>query len=312
MPMFDPYAGGGSTPNWSGFDPKRVQTRISYLQKVRPKDASIGKFQGLLKQYNDYMADQGQGGNQGSGGTTTTGSGTDYGFYTNNPFGQSATDAYNQYSDWSKNNQPNFDNVAKLPGADDFAAERQRIEGELYGRAQGDLDKRYKTLSDEFEQTMANQGVDIGSERYKQEKELFLRGRDQAYSDARFDALKNAGAEQSRLFGDAMSARQQGVDEATSLRTQRLADLAAMINPSLNLAQLGSQQESEKRRIDAERELQERDQSFRSRENRKDRSIKLREIAKIGSGGGGGGGGALDINKILEIVEKLTGQRLGG
>lgn len=80
--------------------------------------------------------------------------------------------------------------------------DRQRIEQSMLERAKADLDPFYAQATRDFEQSMSNQGVDIGTPRYQREKELFLKGRDTAYNDARFRAMQAGGEEQSRYLQD--------------------------------------------------------------------------------------------------------------
>jgi len=224
-------------------------------------------------------------------------------FSAGNQFGQGATDAWQKQADWINQNQPSFDSLGKLPGADDFTAEKARVENEMFSRAKGDLDTRYQQESSDFEQRMANEGVDIGTPRYQREKELFERSRNQAYSDARFGAMQNAGAEQSRLFQDALSAHQQGASDTVNLRTMRINDLASILNPALTAQQSINQQ----READANR-------NFTQTENNKQRNFTKRENALTrraqGRNSGGGGGGALDINQLLGLIGQLTGENL--
>ena len=156
-------------------------------------------------------------------------------FSAGNAFGQTASQAYNNTQQWLQNNPANYDNAPKLPGVDDFSADRQRIEQALMGRAKGELDTRYASESDAFEQRMANEGVDIGSEKYKKEKALFEKGRGEAYNDANFRAMLAGGDEQSRLFGMGMQARQQSVSETDALRNSRLNEMAALLNPAMQM-----------------------------------------------------------------------------
>lgn len=306
-------------------------------------------------------------------------------FSAGNAFGQAAGDAYTNTADYLKNNPMNYNNAPKLPGVDDFSADRQRIEQALMGRAKGELDTRYASESDAFEQKMANEGVDIGSERYKKEKALFEKGRNEAYNDANFRAMLAGGDEQSRLFGMGMQARQQSVSETDALRNSRLNEMAALINPAMemegliNQRDIASMQDATQRygvdknfesagldrtsregiaklqdetnrygidtgantanldrasrdaiaRMndatsrygidqgtlnstldrDQRQKLQDDDQKFRKGENKEDRKVQREGIKKTGGGGGGGG---MNMNDILAIVEKLTGEKLSG
>lgn len=258
-------------------------------------------------------------------------------FSAGNAFGQAAGDAYNSTNEWLKANPLNYDNAPKLPGVDDFSADRQRIEGAMLGRAKGELDTRYAQETQDFEQQMANQGIDIGSERYKRERALFDKSRNEAYNDAGFRAMIAGGDEQSRLFNMGLSARQQAVSEADSLHNSRLTDLAAILNPALTMEGIVSQRDTanldrssretlarmqdETQRYgydksfltgqldrDQRAKLQDDDQDFRRKESKEDRKVQREGIRRSG----GGGGGNLDVNALIALFEKLTGEKLAG
>lgn len=276
-------------------------------------------------------------------------------FSAGNAFGQAAGDAYKNTNQWLNNNPANYDNAPKLPGVDDFSADRQRIEQALMGRAKGELDTRYGQEGDAFEQRMANEGVDIGSERYRREKALFEKGRNEAYNDANFRAMLAGGDEQSRLFGMGMSARQQAVSEADSLRNSRLAEMAALLDPALKMEGLINEkdianQNNETQRYgydkqfetagldrasrdanarmsdettrygydksfltgqldrDQRKALQDDDQAFRKGENKEDRKVQREGIRRSGAQNGG----TLDLNALIAIFEKITGEKLSG
>lgn len=163
-------------------------------------------------------------------------SGQPTGFFSaGNAFGQMAGQAYQNTQNYLTNNPLNYNAAPALPGVNDFSADRRRIEQALMGRARGELDTRYAQETADFEQQMANQGVDIGSERYKRERALFDKNRNEAYNDANFRAMLAGGDEQSRLFGLGLQARQQSVSEADNLRNSRLADMAALLEPAMKM-----------------------------------------------------------------------------
>jgi len=156
-------------------------------------------------------------------------------FSAGNAFGQAAGNAYQQQAQWLQQNQPNYDGAPKLPGVDDFSADRQRIEQSMFGRARGELDQRYSQETDAFNQRMANEGVDIGSVRYQREKALFDKSRNEAYNDAQFRSMLAGGEEQSRLFGMGLQSRQQSVAESDALRNSRREDMASLVNPAMQM-----------------------------------------------------------------------------
>lgn len=257
-------------------------------------------------------------------------------FSAGNAFGQAAGDAYAKAQERLAN-PLNYDNAPKLPGVDDFSADRQRIEQAMLGRAKGELDTRYAQEVQDFEQQMANQGVDIGSERYKRERTQFDKGRNEAYNDAGFRAMIAGGDEQTRLFNMGLSARKQSVDEADSLRASNIADLAALLNPALKMEEIVSTRDTanldrtsretlarmqdETQRYgydksfltgqldrDQRTKLQDDDQDFRRKESKEDRKVQREGIRRSG----GGGGGNLDVNALIALFEKLTGEKLAG
>lgn len=260
-------------------------------------------------------------------------------FSAGNAFGQAASDAYQKQQQWLAANDPNYNNAPKLPGVDDFSADRQRIEQAMYGKVRQELDQRYGQETDQFNQTMANQGVDIGSERYRRERELFDKSRNEAYNNAQFQSMLAGADEQSRLFDMGLRARQQSVSETDAIRASRLAEMAAMLNPALtmedllgrqNIADMDRKSRDELARMQdatqrygydqsaaqaaAERDsalFRQRDQQgWQSKESRRDRKVQRESFRARGGGGGGGGGGALDLGQLLSLVEQFTGESL--
>ena len=113
--------------------------------------------------------------------------------------------------------------LQQIPGLNDFSAERQRVEDALYSRATSRLDPRFQQAQTDLETQLANQGIARGSEAYTKAMDDFSRQRTDAYSSAMNDAILAGGQEQSRLFGQGLSARQQGFGEGlanTSLWNQ--------------------------------------------------------------------------------------------
>lgn len=94
-----------------------------------------------------------------------------------------------------------------IPGADDFGAERQRVEDAVYGRATADLDPQYQQREEAMRTRLLNSGNVEGSEAWKNEMGNFERERQSAYDQARNSAVLAGGNEQSRLLADALSAR---------------------------------------------------------------------------------------------------------
>lgn len=103
--------------------------------------------------------------------------------------------------------------VSDIPGLDDYSADRQRVEDAMYGRQTSRLDPEWSGRQARLESDLANQGFARGSEGWNNAVSDFERQREAAYSGARNDAIVGGGAEQSRMFADALAGRQQGVGE---------------------------------------------------------------------------------------------------
>lgn len=85
-------------------------------------------------------------------------------------------------------------NIQKsLPGADNFSADRQRVEDAMYSRLNPQFDRSQQGL----DAKLANQGIMQGSEAWKNAQDDLSRER----NDARMQTILAGGNEQSRLFG---------------------------------------------------------------------------------------------------------------
>lgn len=78
-------------------------------------------------------------------------------------------------------------------GAEDFSADRDKVEGALMARLQPQMDRDRAAMS----ARLANQGIAPGSEAYNQQMSAL----DRSATDARMQAILAGGQEQSRLFG---------------------------------------------------------------------------------------------------------------
>lgn len=120
-----------------------------------------------------------------------------------------------------------FDGLPDIPS--DFSADRQKIEDQLYQRESSRLDEQYGRQAQEFEQSMANRGIPVGSQLYNKMQSEFERNKADAYSGARQNAIQTAGAEEQRLFGNAMQGRQQGIGERQYTRGLPLSELSGLM-----------------------------------------------------------------------------------
>ena len=125
----------------------------------------------------------------------------------------------------------NYNSAPAMPTADE--ATRQRVEDALYGRSTARLDPRFAQGQDQLNSSLAAQGITQGSEAYNRELQNFNNAKNDAYSSAMNDAISGSDDAMQRIFNMGMQARQQGVNEANTLRalpTQEAAALAGISN----------------------------------------------------------------------------------
>lgn len=128
-----------------------------------------------------------------------------------------------------------------LPGMNDFGAERQRVEDALYSRATSRLDPRFSQAQSDLDARLANQGIAAGSEAANREQNNLSMQRNDAYNAAMYDAINAGGAEQSRLFADALAGRQQYSGEQFGLGEFANSAQAQQFAQALGAGQFGNQ-----------------------------------------------------------------------
>ena len=120
----------------------------------------------------------------------------------------------------------NYDSAPAMPTADE--ATRQRVEDALYGRSTARLDPRFAQGQDQLNSSLAAQGITQGSEAYNRELQNFNNAKNDAYSSAMNDAISGSDEAMQRIFNMGLQARQQGVNEANTLRTLPTQEAAAL------------------------------------------------------------------------------------
>lgn len=101
----------------------------------------------------------------------------------------------------------------------DFSAERQRVEDALYGRSASRLDEQFARSDEDTRTRLLNSGLREGSEAWNNAMRDADLSKQDAYGAARDQAIAAGGAEQSRLYADALAGRQQSVGEAFDTAT---------------------------------------------------------------------------------------------
>ena len=119
-----------------------------------------------------------------------------------------------------------FSGLAALPGIDDFSADARRVQEASFQNAVGLLSPEFERQEDRLRQTLANQGLPIGSEAFEGEFDRFNEQQNRAISDAAFRSIGAGSAEQSRLFGLSSAARSQGLAELLQQETLASPDFS--------------------------------------------------------------------------------------
>lgn len=106
-----------------------------------------------------------------------------------------------------------FSGLSGLPGINDFGAEARRVQDAVYQQATSRLDPQWQQQERQLAAQLAAKGVSENSEAYRRAFDQMARQRTDAYNQATFSGIQAGGQEQSRLFGLALSGRQQGAAE---------------------------------------------------------------------------------------------------
>lgn len=109
-----------------------------------------------------------------------------------------------------------YSGLTKLPGTDDFGAEGQRMADTVYKQAASRLDPQWQQNDNDVKSALAAKGISENSDAYRREYDNLSRAKNDAYNQATFSAQQAGADEQSRLFGLAMGARQQGQNEVNT------------------------------------------------------------------------------------------------
>lgn len=123
------------------------------------------------------------------------------------------------------------DLVSTYAGADDFSADRQRVEDALFERLNGQINDDRAAM----DASLAAKGIDIGSAAYSDAQADF----GQNVNDARIASILNAGQEQARLVNMAQQAasfqnasRAQSLEEMFAERAQPINEIGALLSGS--------------------------------------------------------------------------------
>jgi hypothetical protein len=109
-----------------------------------------------------------------------------------------------------------YSGLTKLPGTDDFSADAKRVSDSVYNQAASRLNPQWQQSENDVKSQLAAKGISENSDAYRREYDNLMRAKNDAYTSAQNEAQVAGGNEQSRLFGLAMSSRQQGQNEVNT------------------------------------------------------------------------------------------------
>lgn len=109
-----------------------------------------------------------------------------------------------------------YSGLTALPGTNDFGAEAKRTQDSVYQQAASRLDPQWAQNDNDVKAQLAAQGISENSDAYRRSYDNMQRAKNDAYNQANYSAIQAGSAEQSRIFGLAMDARQQGQNEVNT------------------------------------------------------------------------------------------------
>jgi hypothetical protein len=128
--------------------------------------------------------------------------------------------------------------LPKLLGADDLQGQRQAVSDALYKRQTAYLDPQFEAAQKAQDAKLANQGITLGSEAYKNAQDDAARAREFAYGQARDSAIAGGLNETTQLANLSASQRQQMLAEALTKRAQPINEYSALqSNSQVNVPQ---------------------------------------------------------------------------
>lgn len=128
--------------------------------------------------------------------------------------------------------------LPKLLGADDLQGQRKAVSDALYQRQTAYLDPQFEQRQKAMDAKLANQGITLGSEAYKNAAADEARGREFAYGQARDSSIAGGLNETTQLANLSSSQRAQMLAEALTKRNQPINEYSALqSNSQVNVPQ---------------------------------------------------------------------------
>lgn len=109
----------------------------------------------------------------------------------------------------------------------DLAANRARIEEQVFGRLTRGLDEEKANERQQMEQILRNRGIPLGSKQFNDQMAQFDKRYDTRIANARAQAAEMGGAEYSRDFGINEQTIANQISQAQAIKNQNLAEAQA-------------------------------------------------------------------------------------
>lgn len=133
-----------------------------------------------------------------------------------------------------------FSNATALPGTGDFSADSTKAQNAAYDQATSRLDPQFAQQQSALATQMANSGIPVGSAAWNTQMDALGRTKTDAYNQATYSSIAAGSTEQSRLYNEQLSARQQGVNETTTQGTFANSAQQQAFDQSQQQAQFGN------------------------------------------------------------------------
>lgn len=129
-------------------------------------------------------------------------------------------------------------NLPKVLGSDDLQGARQQVSDALYQRQTAYLDPQFQQRQQALDAKLANQGITLGSEAYKNAAADEARAREFSYGQARDSAIQGGLQELTGLSNLSQSQRNNALSEALTKRALPLNEYGALqTNSQVNVPQ---------------------------------------------------------------------------
>ena len=135
----------------------------------------------------------------------------------------------------------NLDGIPQMPG--DYEQFRRSTEDKVYDAFRRRTDDQFARQEQGLQQRLADQGIPVGSERWKAEMTQFSRNRNDAQLDAQLTAFDAGSKESQNMFNNQADLRNQAIDERQLVRDRPMQEYQSLMSGvSLNTPQYSQTQ----------------------------------------------------------------------